>query len=189
MYCEACNSPAWIYGLSRYYSIIRERMIIMEKLYYSKGISKKALIANIISIALSVVIAITFFTLTEAKVDGPTQSVSIGGGAIQHISLEKYRYTESERESFLMIGFVFFIIAAAEAGLLACYCRSWTEIYSDSIKANSMGKVLSCKISEITDVSMAGNRIQISVPTGKMTLITTDPPMARKIIADLLLKR
>lgn len=163
-------------------------MIVIEKLYYSKGISKAALITKIISIAISVVLAIFFFVLTEAKVEGPTQSISIGG-TIKYITTERNLYTESQREVFLIVGFALFIVAAAEVGILVCYCRSWTEIYSDCIKANTMGKTLSCKILEITDVTVFGSRVQISGPTGKINLITTDPSKARKIIEDLLLKR
>ena len=64
-------------------------MIVIEKLYYSKGISKAALITKIISIAISVVLAIFFFVLTGC-LKGPLheeegasikakQSIFVGG--------------------------------------------------------------------------------------------------------------
>lgn len=161
----------------------------MEKLYHSKGISKAAIAGRLISVAMFVVIAISLFVLSEAKVEGPTQNISIGGGPIQQVTTERNRFTSSEQQSIIIGGFVAVIFATADAAMLVLFLRSWTDIYPDSIQANSMGKTVSCRIADITEVSVNGSRLQVSGPTGKTVLITEDPQKARKIVEDLILKR
>lgn len=161
----------------------------MEKLYSSKGISKKVLIISIVSMLLSLVIGISLFFMANAKVQEPKKSYYLNG-QITQIGLERDKYDSETQNKLITIGGIVIIAAAGELGVLLLQLRSWTEIDNDMIKAYSMGKNIACKVSTITDVSMAmGGHVVVTCPTGKIKLITKDPVKAQEVIKDLIFQK
>ena len=161
----------------------------MEKLYYSKGVSKAVLISSVASILLTLVIGISAFVMGTSKVEGPQQAISVGG-TIKYISVERDRFDDDTQNTLFSLGSFVIIFGIVEAAVLILQMRSWTEISEDSIKANYMGKFVTCKTSGITDVTIGlGGHIIVTGPTGKIKLITNNPAKAQTIIKDLLFKQ
>lgn len=156
-------------------------------LYKSKGISKKGIIIGVVSILLSLIISFTLLALTELKVEGPKQVISIGGKNIL-TSLEQDRFSDDTQEAFLVLSRVILVLVFAEAILLVGHCISWTEIYEDRIQANYMGKTISYSVANMVSVTNTGNRIKIEGSAGNISIIVKEPQKAVSIIHSLLLR-
>ena len=162
----------------------------MEKLYYSKGVNKAALIGSIISIIAGIIIGVWLFSEANTTVKG----FGISGGTYMGNGVWNYgtpvvdKYDESTQQVFYLSATVIIIVSVLEVAVLALKMRSWTEIYQESIKANVMGKAIACRTSEITSVSYSKitDMLILTGPTGNIRLIVKEPEKAQNIIRDLM---
>ena len=165
----------------------------MEKLYYSKGVSKAALIGAVISIVFGIILGIFLFTEAGSTIEGKRQKVTIGGlGGNTTYYTPKYDKYDSETQDTLCAFAAVMIVASLFESLnLVLRMRSWAEIYPDSIKANTMGKDISCRIDDITSVSFnkIAGMVALEGPAGKNRLIVQDPEKVQNLIRDLMYKK
>lgn len=163
----------------------------MEVLYQSKGISKSALITKLVSITLSLVIAIGLLTLAASKVTGPMQTSVIGGLNGYHVTTRPthYRFDSEERKGIESISYFFAVVALIDVVQLAIAQTSWIEIRSDAVHGGFAGKTISCPTNRITSVTSFGNCMIISGTFGKSLLIAKNQKMAINTLNSLLMER
>lgn len=161
----------------------------MRALYRSRGISKAAVAKKLLSIAVCVILAVVLIMLAGSKTEGPSKMYSIGGGPASSISLEKDRFSDEAQQGLATLACVLALMALIDAVLLGLYKISWTEIYSDSIRANYMGKTVSYYIADITQISEMAGHLIISGSGGRIGLITQNPKRVHKLLEDLLMQQ
>lgn len=142
-------------------------------------------------IAICMICAIVLIVLAGSQVEGPAQRVTIGGtmGPIQNIRLPVDRFSGETQRTMNVVADVFFAIAAVTVGLLVLYQKSWTEIYSDSVRACSMGKTVDYPIENITKIENYLGLVQVDGTAGKVILVTRDARKALKILEKLIFER
>lgn len=162
----------------------------MDILYRSKGISQSAIVKKLIAVVIFVAIFVGLMVFAGSKVSGPRETIAIGGmnGKRVTTSMTKARFSSEERTGLELLACVFAVMAAFNAIEMGLGRASWTEIRKDVIKGSFMGKTFSYPVSQIANVSSFGEYLIISGKSGKIGLVTNDPPKARKIINDLLLE-
>lgn len=157
----------------------------MDKLYSSKGISKKAITKKIVTIAIYLVLAFASIALANSKTER-SEHISVYGQGSTDIHIQENRFPKETQNVLSAFSFFLCLWALIDAFLLAAYRISWTEIDSNSIKGNYMGKSVHYSIADISEVSEYKGHLFVKGSAGKIGLIAANPAEAKEVIETLI---